>query len=196
MFKRRKPLTKIETIREFCWPSMGLKRTFSYFKHRVLRVGDSTHKVALGLAIGFGVSFTPLLGTHFIQAGIAASLSRGNVFAAILGTFIGNPSTFPFFWWAGFSFGSFLFSVFGIHGTGELPEHMSLSLFWDMAWTEPMTLFLPWMLGGYILFFLSLMPAYFIYYRLIDIAKVASARALEKKRGKKNARIKMEASKK
>ncbi len=190
MFKRRKPLTMLETVREFCWPSMGLKRTFFYLKHRILRVGDSTHKVALGLAIGLGVSFTPLLGTHFIQAALLASLSRGNVFAAILGTFIGNPSTFPFFWWAGFSFGSFLFGAFGIEGMGELPAHMSLSLFWDMAWTEPMTLFLPWMLGGYILFALSLAPAYFIYYRLIDLAKIASARALEKKRGKKKSAIK------
>ncbi len=194
MFKRRTPLSLSETIKEFFWPSMGLKRTFHYLKHRILRVGDSTHKVALGLAIGLGVSFTPLLGTHFIQAGIVAYLLRGNVFTAMLGTFIGNPSTFPFFWWAGFSFGAFLFSVLGIEGTGDLPDHMSLHMFWDMAWSEPLTLFLPWMLGGYILFAVSVPTSYFVYYYLIELAKKAKAKALHEKREKKKAGLKMEAS--
>jgi len=147
MFKRRDPLTLLETAREFIWPSMGWKRSFSYLKHRLLRISDSSHSVALGLALGFGVSFTPLLGTHFIQAGLLAYALRCNAFAAIVGTFIGNPWTFPLFWWSGFSFGSFLFSVFGFKGAEKIPDKFEIAQLWDIITTQPMALFLPWMLG-------------------------------------------------
>lgn len=173
MFKRRKSLTYLELGKQFFWPDMGWKRSIIYVKHRLLRVADTTHSISLGLAIGLGVSFTPLLGTHFIQAGILALIMRGNAFAAVMGTFIGNPWTFPFFWWAGFSFGSFLFSFFGIQGAENLPDELSLSIMWDIAKTHPLELFLPWMLGGYILLFLMIPPSYFIYYRLVSSAKKA-----------------------
>tara|TARA_R110002072_G_scaffold158085_2_gene308856 strand:- start:538 stop:1110 length:573 start_codon:yes stop_codon:yes gene_type:complete len=178
MFKRREPLTITQTARQFFWPSMGLKRSIIYIKHRLLRVSDSPHKIALGLAIGFGVSFTPLLGTHFIQAGIFALLLRGNIFSAMIGTFIGNPWTFPFFWWAGFSFGSFLFSVFGFNGADQLPSELDLHLMWEIIKTHPMTLFLPWMLGGYILAVATMPLTYGIYYYIISAAKKARAKAI------------------
>lgn len=192
MFKRRKPLTISQTARQFFWPSMGLKRSFVYVKHRLLRVADSTHKIALGLAIGFGVSFTPLLGTHFIQAGLIAFLFRGNIFSAMIGTFVGNPWTFPFFWWAGFSFGSFLFSFFGINGAGTLPDHMTWTILWSMIKTQPLTLFLPWMLGGYILAFSTMPLTYSMYYYVVGAAKKARAKALIHRR--KHKKIKNENS--
>lgn len=170
---------------------MGWKRSFSYLKHRLLRISDSSHSVALGLAIGFGVSFTPLLGTHFIQAGLIAYLLRGNAFAAIVGTFIGNPWTFPLFWWSGFSFGSFLFSVLGFKGADKIPDHFEIAQLWDIITTHPMTLFLPWMLGGYILFLLSVPPAYYVYYKLINAAKTARGKAeiLRKKQKQKKLEV-------
>ncbi|MGH1404087.1 MAG: DUF2062 domain-containing protein [Alphaproteobacteria bacterium] len=176
MFKRRKPLTPWETGKQFFWPSMGWKRSIVYIKHRLLRVADSSHKVALGLSIGFGVSFTPLLGTHFIQAGILALLFRGNIFSAVIGTFVGNPWTFPFFWWAGFSFGKFLFSIFGIEGAADFPDGLELEALWDILMTQPLTLFLPWMMGGYVLAALSMPLSYFVYFYLVEGAKKARAR--------------------
>ena len=158
MFKRRKPLTLTQTTKELFWPSMGWKRAFMFTKHRLVRLSDSTHNIALGLSIGMGVSFTPLLGTHFIQAGIIAWLVRANVFSAMMGTFIGNPWTFPFFWWGGFSLGKYLFQLWGIDGAGELPDDLSFEIMWNMILTEPMTLFLPWMLGGYL--FIGTDPAF------------------------------------
>lgn len=181
MFKRRKPLTIRQTAQQFFWPAMGWRRSAHYIKNRLIRVADTTHSIALGLAIGFGVSFTPLLGTHFIQAGLIAYLLRGNIFSAMIGTFVGNPWTFPFFWWAGFSFGSFLFSFFGIHGAGELPEHLNFSILWDLITTEPLTLFFPWLLGGYILCALVIPASYIIYYYLVRGAKAARQRAIARR---------------
>ncbi len=157
---------------------MGIKRSVVYIKHRLLRVADSSHSIALGLAIGFGVSFTPLLGTHFIQAGLFAYILRGNIFSAMMGTFVGNPWTFPFFWWAGYSFGSFLFGVFGIEGTGTLPEHPSMAVLWEVLKTQPLTLFLPWMLGGYILCAAVVPTVYPLYFLLVRAGKAARRRAM------------------
>ncbi len=177
MFKRRKPLTLIQMAGEIFWPSMGWKRACVYAKHRLLRIADTTHSLALGLAIGLGVSFSPLLMTHFIQAAILAFIMRGNAFAAMMGTFFGNPWTFPFIWWASFSLGQFLFGVFGLEGAQGLPDDFSLSIMWDIAKTQPMELFMPWMLGGYIMMFVVIPPAYFMYFQLVRAAKKAKARA-------------------
>ena len=186
MFKRRKPLTLLEMGRQLFWPSMGWKRSFVYAKTRLIRLSDTTHNIALGLALGMGISFTPLLGTHFIQAGILAWLLRGNIFSAMIGTFVGNPWTFPFFWWGGVSLGRFLFGLWGIEGTGVLPDQLNLSIIFNMMMTEPLTLFLPWMLGGYILAVATLPLSYPAYYFLIQGAKRARARTLRRRRARKN----------
>ncbi len=49
----------------------------------------------MGIAAGVFVSFSPLFGLHFIYAALVALVIRGNVLAAFLGTFFGNPLTFP-----------------------------------------------------------------------------------------------------
>ncbi len=179
MFKRRKALTILQSIRQSIWPSMGWKRGITYIKHRILRLSGSTHSIALGLSIGLGVSFTPLIGVHLIQAIIIAWILRANIFASIMGTFVGNPWTFPFFWWAGFSLGNFLFGIFGIKGAGELPRDLTLPIIWDMVFSEPLTLFLPWMLGGYLLVILTIFLSYPIYYLLIREAKIVREKAKE-----------------
>lgn len=185
MFKRRKPLTIAQTIRQLFWPSMGIKRAMIYLKHRLLRIADSSHNIALGLAIGFGVSFTPLLGTHFIQAGLISYIFRGNIFAAIMGTFVGNPWTFPFFWWSGYTFGSFMFSVLGIDGVGDMPDQLTADILWNLIATQPMTLFLPWMLGGYILAVITILATYPVYFFLVEAGKKARAQKIEKRKNKR-----------
>lgn len=39
-------------------------------------------------------AFTPFFGFHFIIAGLIAKILRGNILAALLGTFFGNPLTY------------------------------------------------------------------------------------------------------
>ena len=67
--------------------------------------------------------------------------------------------------------------MFGIKGAHALPEALDVSVMWDMAKEHPLELLLPWLLGGYILVFAAIPPAYFIYYRLVSVAKKAKARA-------------------
>ena len=66
-------------------------------------------KVAKGFAYGCAVSFTPFVGLHTLIALGLASLYKQNKTAALLGTLLGNPWTFPLIWYLDWQTGIFLF---------------------------------------------------------------------------------------
>lgn len=156
---------------------MGWRRTFKYAQHRLVRLSDTTHKIALGLAIGCSISFTPFVGTHFIQAGILAYIFRANLVAAIIGTFVGNPWTFPFMWWTAISFGSFLFGLMDLPASTTMPDEVDLPVIWELIWNEPLRILLPWTTGGYLAMLICMPISYYIFYRLVTAAKSARSKA-------------------
>lgn len=95
VFKRRNRQSWLERARDFFYPRSGWRRAIEYLGHRIKRLPDTPHKIALGFSCGVFVSFSPLFGLHFIYAGICALIVRGNVLASFLGTLVGNPLTFP-----------------------------------------------------------------------------------------------------
>lgn len=96
VFKRRKPKGYLESVGAFFYPRGGWARASRYIVHRLRRLPDPAHKISRGIACGVFASFSPFYGFHFVTAGIAAWLLRGNILAALLATFFGNPITFPF----------------------------------------------------------------------------------------------------
>ncbi len=96
MFKRRTPLSWYNWFKEAVYPRSGWRRVINYVSHRVKRLPDTPHKIALGFACGVFVTFTPFFGLHFLLAIVIAWILRGNALASLLGTFVGNPVTFPF----------------------------------------------------------------------------------------------------
>jgi uncharacterized protein (DUF2062 family) len=72
---------------------------------RLVNLRASPHEIALGCAIGAFVSVTPLLGVQTILAVLLATLLRGNVPASIVGTFVGNPLSWPFIWASTYAMG-------------------------------------------------------------------------------------------
>ncbi len=177
MFKRRVPRTFLQNTRELLWPSMGWIRAAKYNKHRLVRLSDTVHKIALGLALGVAISFSPLVGTHFIQVSILAYFFRANILAALMGTFAGNPLTFPFIWWGGLAFGTFLFEALGFHTSSAMPDNMSIHAISHLFKTRFFETFMPWMLGGYLLGIISIPISYAIFFRMIRSAKKARHRA-------------------
>ncbi len=96
MFKRRNKVPVSARLREFVAPRRGWARVFEYYRHRMQRLPDSPTRIALGFACGVFTSFTPFFGFHFVVAAGMAWLLRGNLLASAIGTFVGNPLTFPF----------------------------------------------------------------------------------------------------
>ena len=97
VFKRRKPLGWLAWLREMVYPRGGFKRATRYVIHRMSRLPDEPHRIARGIFAGSLIGFLPLPFLQFVAAWGAARLIRGNVFAALLGTFNTNPITTPFF---------------------------------------------------------------------------------------------------
>jgi uncharacterized protein (DUF2062 family) len=106
MFKRRDPQSTLERLRQFFWPRAGWARAVQYLWQRTVRIKGAPHDIALGLAIGAFISATPLLGTHFILAGLLAYFLGGNLLASMAGTWVGNPLTFPFIWIGTYTLGT------------------------------------------------------------------------------------------
>lgn len=98
MFKHRAKQTLFEKFCNVFWPSVGWKHYVKYLFLRLSRLKGSPRSLAVGIACGVAISFTPFVGFHIVLAAITAFLLRGNVLASALGTVAGNPWTFPFIW--------------------------------------------------------------------------------------------------
>ncbi len=90
------------------WPRRSWSRSAKYVTKRILRLTGSPHAVSAGVAAGVFASFTPFLGLHFIIAFAVAYLIAGNFLAAAMGTFFGNPISFPFIWTSTYKIGNFI----------------------------------------------------------------------------------------
>ena len=118
-------------------------RFISYYKLKLARLPASPHAIAAGFACGSMVSFTPLLGLHFLLAIVFAYIIRGNYVAALLGTIVGNPITFPFIWGLIYKVGAFV--------TSTKQKELNHEINFDMIITQTYEIFLPMLLGGAIL---------------------------------------------
>lgn len=95
VFKRRDRRAIWQIALDFFYPRGGWTRAFEYVKHRVRRLPDTPEKISRGIWAGVFICFTPLFGLHFVFGAIIARLLRGNILAALMATFFGNPLTFP-----------------------------------------------------------------------------------------------------
>ncbi|MFU8777350.1 MAG: DUF2062 domain-containing protein [Roseovarius sp.] len=94
VFRRRDRRPWWKAIAGFLWPKGGWRRAFTYVRHRLNRLPDPPDRIARGIFAGVFTTFTPFYGLHFLIAAGLAILLRGNVVAALLGTFFGNPLTY------------------------------------------------------------------------------------------------------
>lgn len=198
VFKRRDRRPIWQAVAGVFYPKGGWSRAFRYVQHRLHRLPDPPHKIARGLFAGVFTSFTPLFGMHFFIAILLAKLMRGNIMAALLGTFFGNPLTFPIIaplcvqlgkWMLGQPFfhpdnGDLLgrFSAVG----GEIKANF-WALFTDAEahWSNIdgfyHSLFLPYLIGGIIPGILSGLVVYHLSVPLIAVYQKRRRGRLKKK---------------
>ncbi len=108
LFKSREKPGLLRRIRLWMWPRTAWNRSVKYVWRRLWRLTATPHAIALGCAAGVFASFTPFMGLHFVIAAVLAWLTGGSVIASALGTFFGNPLTFPLIWFSTFNLGSFI----------------------------------------------------------------------------------------
>jgi len=79
-----------------------------FFIYRVLHVDDTPHRIALGLAIGVFVAWTPTIGFQMILTVLLSALLKANKFVGVPFVWISNPLTVPFIYGPNYALGSFL----------------------------------------------------------------------------------------
>jgi len=95
-----------------------LRKLERFFVYRVLHVDDTPHRIALGLAVGIFITWTPTMGLQMVLTIALAALLRANKFVGVPFVWISNPVTAPALY--GFNF---------LVGTWLLPGDYSLSSF-------------------------------------------------------------------
>ena len=71
------------------------RRTIRELLRKAIKSNDSPNKIALGLALGVLMAFSPLAGTQTISCLGLAFVFKANKFSALAGSFFNNPFTMP-----------------------------------------------------------------------------------------------------
>ncbi len=143
--------------------TIKVNRIISYYKLRLARLPASNYAISSGFACGSMVSFTPLLGLHFVLAVVFAYLIRGNFIAALIGTVVGNPITFPFIWGLIYKIGTYVTTIQHITLTHEIN--------FDMILSQTYEIFFPMLVGGIIIAPLIWIITYVIIYSFVSSFK-------------------------
>lgn len=171
--KRRTPPTLLEKFRVWLWPRRSWLRSSQYVTKRILRITATPHAVAAGVAAGAFTSFTPFMGLHFLLAALLAWMLRGNLIASALGTFVGNPLTFPLIWTATYKTGHWVLQSETVHLDAPPIATASAGIFssiWQADWAGASAalsavwypVLYPMLVGGMLLGPLVAVPLYFI----------------------------------
>ncbi len=204
VFKRRKPKTYYETISQSVYPRGGWRRATQYVMHRVRRLPDPAHKISRGIAAGVFACFTPFFGLHFVLAAAIAYALRGNIMAALLATFFGNPLTFPIIAAVSMELGLWmmgqppipLYQIAGAFSNAAVELWRNfMALFSDMPtrWGSLSgffwRFFLPYLIGGIIPGIITAVAAYFLTEPVLHAYQKARVARLKKRFAKKRERV-------
>ena len=86
-----------------------IKRWIKLHYYKIVRIDDPPYKIARGVAIGVFMGIFPTFGLGILFAIVAAYILKANRAAAVLGSFIMNPLTIPFFWTISAAVGGVIF---------------------------------------------------------------------------------------
>ena len=194
VFKRKNKQTTLKYLKSLFFPEGGWRRAIEYLSHRIKRLPDSPHKIALGLSFGVFASFSPLFGFHFLLGAVFAYLFNANVFASIIGTFFANPITFPFIAAISVRTGSFILDQFSIVDNDmnkadtwvSDSELRSLGIFEKFLVEVYFDKFIPYAVGGVIC---GIITAFFIYILSKPLIDSYQKRKRKRKRNKINTKI-------
>jgi uncharacterized protein (DUF2062 family) len=159
-------------------PGKRLVKRANYYWRRTLRVRATPHEVALGCAAGVFAGCTPFLGFQMMLAGAIAVLLRVSVPAALLGTFVSNPLSWPAIWAASLISGAWMLGrnpvsvadyladramAFSTHSSGSNQPLL------DVAMVNLAPILQPLVVGGLLIGLLAALASYYPTRRAVRI---------------------------
>jgi uncharacterized protein len=147
-----------------------LKHFFRYQLIRLHRLAEDPKAIALGSAWGIFVSFTPFLGFHVILCTIMCIIFGGSKLASWISSLIGNPATFPFFFWADYKLGSWIMDILGI-ARDTTTEFSIDGLSLDALVNDMSNIIVPILFGAVILAPLAAATGYWATYKFVELTR-------------------------
>ncbi len=82
------------------WYRLRRRRLRRFVYHNLLHADDPPHRLALGMAIGIFVAFTPTVGIQMVLAAAISWVMRANKFVSMAVVWLSNPATIlPIYWY-------------------------------------------------------------------------------------------------
>ena len=154
------------------------KRLKRFFIYRVLHVDDTPHRIALGVAIGIFVTWTPTIGFQMALTVALAALFRANKLVGVPFVWLSNPLTLVPVYYPSFCLGAWML---GRESTGDdfisaLAKAATFTgSWWERVqnwWTATVEFFGPLWLGSIpVALSLGLITYILVYYAVIGYRK-------------------------
>ncbi len=133
----------------------SINKVKSYY-YQLILARENPKRIAKGIAIGVLIAFSPLLGIHTILCIALALIFRASKSAAILGSFLCNPITFPFILFIDYEVGILICKIFKMNYT-----HYIISDFKNFHILEQgLELLVPMLIGSVIVGIIAAIPSY------------------------------------
>jgi uncharacterized protein len=138
-----------------------MKKRILYIHHKFISLKGDPKAIAMGMAIGVFVGVTPTIPFHTALLLLITVLSKQNVTAAYLGSWIiSNPITIPVFYFCQYELGHHLLGLPSIdNNLAALSIQQIICIGWRIA--------IPLLVGGLIMAPIFAVPAYFIAHRMV-----------------------------
>jgi len=158
----------------------GIER---FIMHHILHADDTPHRLALGIALGFFVAWTPTIGLQMVLVLVLATAFRANRAVGLPVVWISNPFTLVPIYYPNYVLGRYLLSIFSERPTMSVQQlvdksddivHILTHIFDPKAWQNLGRLFFTFLdvsldiwVGSFIIGSLLGVVSYFVSYKLI-----------------------------
>jgi len=156
----------VDSFHQYSKNKMAFKLNYREFVHRFKTLQGDPHYIAVGMAIGVFISLTPTIPFHMILAVALAFVLRGSKPAAVIGVWLCNPVTLPFFYIASYKVGMLML------GESIPPdiEFENVSQMMDLGFDVTVAM----ITGGVILGIIPGIVAYFLTRKMIVVVRSRS----------------------
>lgn len=160
-----------------------IKRARRFFIYRVLHVDDTPHRIALGVALGIFVTWTPTIGLQMGLVVLLAWLCRANKLVGLPFVWISNPATAGFIYYPNYLIGKWI-----LGSDTHAPNFWSAMTFSGNIiekiqtwWAETYKVFGPLWIGSLIVgLILGIISYALIYYTIIEYRKLRNYRRIKR----------------
>lgn len=159
--------------------SSQLKRGYVRF----VKIRGHSREIALGIALGVFIGFSPTMGIQTILAVFLAALFGWSKISSAVGVWVTNPFTAPFLYWVTYQVGA---TIIGSKSTVNPEAFLGFVSFTELIHDGP-RIFLALLVGGLIVGLPMAALSFVVSRAAVDGYRVRKKRTLRRKQGSSGA---------